>query len=498
MKHFYAKGNAMPFVKHKAQSRKTKAPTRKGLSHYLKLTTYNIKLTPFLTAFGLITLLFVCPAKAQTPENSGAGQGQKAVDLTSLGIQIGEEVPDITITNLHNYKDKDGRPATTAKLSDFRGKLLILDFWATWCSPCVAMIPRMDSLQKAFGDKVQFLSVTYQKDEEVLPFLEKFEQQKGKHHDLPVATADSALRRLFPHRTLPHYVWIDGDGKVAAISSHEEVKGENIAKLFYNGKPEIARKQDMQVAYDAEKPLFINGNGGDGRELLFYTYFSGYVEGLPGGYAIHNKKEEASRKINAINLPLRWLYALAYGGRKAYYGKNRIVFEVKDIARLDTELIGEEYKDWMRAGNGYCYEANFPDHLADSAFQIMQADLRRYIPQYRAQVERRIVKCWALSRIKGSAAPISRGGQPKAEYGAYGCTLVNASLANLVMRLNVLYQQHSPYPLIDDTGIKEMVDLRIEGNLSKMEEINKSLHAYGLAFILTETPIDVLVIADNQ
>ncbi|MGB4400563.1 MAG: TlpA disulfide reductase family protein, partial [Daejeonella sp.] len=72
----------------------------------------------------------------------------------TAALKIGDKVPDVTINNISNYK------STSAKLSDFKGKLLILDFWATWCAPCIAMIPKMDSLEKAFEGKVAFLSVT--------------------------------------------------------------------------------------------------------------------------------------------------------------------------------------------------------------------------------------------------------------------------------------------------------------------------------------------------
>ncbi|MBE9603202.1 TlpA disulfide reductase family protein, partial [Pedobacter sp. MC2016-24] len=61
---------------------------------------------------------------------------------------------EMSIGKLMNYKSK------TAKFSDFRGKLVILDFWNTHCSPCVKELPGMDSLQKEFGRKIAIIPVT--------------------------------------------------------------------------------------------------------------------------------------------------------------------------------------------------------------------------------------------------------------------------------------------------------------------------------------------------
>jgi peroxiredoxin len=67
-------------------------------------------------------------------------------------INIGEPAPDVVL------KDESG---STVKLSDFRGKVVFLNFWATWCLPCVKEMPEMQTMNAAFKDrKFQMLAVS--------------------------------------------------------------------------------------------------------------------------------------------------------------------------------------------------------------------------------------------------------------------------------------------------------------------------------------------------
>lgn len=83
----------------------------------------------------------------------------------SQPARIGSSAPDFSIAD-------SGRTVT---LSQFRGKPVVLNFWATWCPPCVEEIPSLVALQKQLGDKVVILAVSTDVDEDA---YRKFTRQR--------------------------------------------------------------------------------------------------------------------------------------------------------------------------------------------------------------------------------------------------------------------------------------------------------------------------------
>jgi cytochrome c biogenesis protein CcmG/thiol:disulfide interchange protein DsbE len=67
-----------------------------------------------------------------------------------------------------------GTDGKIKKLSDFKGKIVIIDFWATWCAPCRKGIPDLIELQKEFGKKIVIIGISLdQQKSDVIPFMKK-------------------------------------------------------------------------------------------------------------------------------------------------------------------------------------------------------------------------------------------------------------------------------------------------------------------------------------
>jgi thiol-disulfide isomerase/thioredoxin len=96
-------------------------------------------------------------------------------------------------------------------LSQYQGRMVVLDFWATWCEPCLESMPKLTDLERRHTNReVVFVSVNVDDDERAWrTFI-------GRNAVPGIQTWDrhGEMRRFFHARFLPAYVVIDSDGKV--------------------------------------------------------------------------------------------------------------------------------------------------------------------------------------------------------------------------------------------------------------------------------------------
>lgn len=95
-------------------------------------------------------------------------------------------------------------------LSDYQGKVLILDFWATWCGPCLAELPYFQELVNLYKNdpSVAFLTISQDRSKDV---VRKFIEQKG--YTFPVIF-DTGIGQLFEIEGIPLLIVIDKEGKI--------------------------------------------------------------------------------------------------------------------------------------------------------------------------------------------------------------------------------------------------------------------------------------------
>jgi thiol-disulfide isomerase/thioredoxin len=132
------------------------------------------------------------------------------------------------------FKALDGGSPAWA---DFQGKAVVLDFWATWCAPCVRAIPHLNAFVEEFADKpVRFISVTYEKEEVVRPFL-------SKHPLRTVVGLDKecGMFRSFKAWGIPMVVLVGPDGLVKGVVHPEDLSSGVVRRVIEGEVPTVTQ-----------------------------------------------------------------------------------------------------------------------------------------------------------------------------------------------------------------------------------------------------------------
>jgi peroxiredoxin len=141
----------------------------------------------------------------------------------STGSLAGAEVKGVEAPDFE-LKALDGK---TVKLSDLRGKAVLLNFWATWCGPCKVEMPWLVDLQKKYGDQgLQIVGIAMEDDPGP---VEEFTKQLGVNYTILMGR--NAVAEAYSALAFPTTFYISRDGRVVArhigLVSYSEIE-ENI------------------------------------------------------------------------------------------------------------------------------------------------------------------------------------------------------------------------------------------------------------------------------
>ncbi len=99
----------------------------------------------------------------------------------------------------------------SVKLSDYKGKVILIDFWATWCPPCVASIPGIEKIHKGYKDKgLVVLAVSL--DDGGWDSVKSFVAEKGISY--PVLKGTEEVSSQYQVRTIPMLLIVGKDGRI--------------------------------------------------------------------------------------------------------------------------------------------------------------------------------------------------------------------------------------------------------------------------------------------
>lgn len=414
----------------------------------------------------LINLLMMLLTYVQVNSQSLLGTGS---------YTIGDKIPSFSIENILNYK------SVKASLSDFRGKLILLDFMTTGCVPCIKVLPFLDSLQKQYGNKVQIILVSPEKRERVESFL-----KKNKYLSLPFVAEDSNLSKLFPHLYISHVAWINPNGIVSAITHTEYITAKNIETILDGNTVNWPVKRDVST-YDVNQPLLqLNKSNIPEFSLPAKFYYTAIVDYMPGiqkyaqgifDYPAFDSVKHFYRTV-LINYSIIDLY-LILNQQPVYFPKSQILLDVKDRDKLVYNPDKGYYEDWLQK-NFYCVEAFFPNNVSlNLQKEKLLDDLDFYLGLH-GRVEKKFIDCWVL---RNSSVPSLNKKKP----------VINGLRVGSVV--SILNNKFGTTPVIDESAVTTGLTLPLtEVQVSDSVYLRNILDEFGFKLVKEKRELNLLVI----
>lgn len=393
---------------------------------------------------------------------------------------IDQLCPEFSFDTLFNYK-KD-----KLALAELKGKFVIVDFWGTFCLPCITDFPKWESLQKRFGDTLQFLLVTTDGYVKTKQFYET-RKKAGKSMMLPCGI-NTNMVRYFNVREVSTFVWIDDKGYIKAITDYTKLTEKNVADFVSRKKVENQGKEAL-ININYNKSLFEIAKETDSNSVVYRSVLTKYLQGVRSSL---NTGRKGDGRMVAYNMAIRNLYQLAFGDADTFgvFESARTIIESahsEKIIRPDEE----DFHKW-KIDNLYCYEIKVPESRNKDIHMMMRKDLEKYFG-YNVFLEYRTKKCLVLKAEKNFRFLADTTITPKRSVSAGGLTLTNYPFSRLTSYIKDYMAKEI---FLDETGLSGRVDITIQAQMNDVDAVNAELKKYGLHLQYEDRKVQMLVIKD--
>ncbi|MDP5120113.1 MAG: TlpA family protein disulfide reductase [Spirosomaceae bacterium] len=374
-------------------------------------------------SFCLLTLIVL---------NASAQEG-----VISENAQLGVEVPDFDIQILTN----EGSVVTNIR--NYRGKVVILEFWATYCGPCLPAMDHLAEVRNNFTNELEVFAITDEPRSKVVNFL------NNRPASLLVALDDDkTLNRLFYHQFMPHTVVIGPDGFVKAITSPDQITKELIY-LAINGVDLMVKTKAEFATNDFNDAALVQYSSTEDNSI-YKVVISPQVDGIQSQI---NKKAPNEYEFTNCTVPMMY-QALYQTTLKEADGRACL-----EVTQQTKYLLEENYQ--------YCLKLKVPEKQESNIGLIGMRHLEEVF-SIRPQNEMRSRNVYSLM--------ISEPGSLVAD------SLTTAPEGNMSLKdfISLLWETRLvDKPIINDSGLPDDTIMSIEIP-TQVYEVGERLASIGM------------------
>lgn len=151
--------------------------------------------------------------------------------ISQSGYMVNDATKNFPVNKILNYTT----PSST--FQQLNNKLLVVDFFGTWCIPCIKALPKLSALQEKYKGQINIILVSDEPEEKLKTFI-----SKQKDFTLPVIVDEQAIfTKLFQPPAYPYTAIVGKNGKVLAISAQDEMNEVSIEKWLKEQKSDNVR-----------------------------------------------------------------------------------------------------------------------------------------------------------------------------------------------------------------------------------------------------------------
>lgn len=246
------------------------------------------------------TSLVVASLLACAP-SGGSGMGESRDVGSSMDLdwavpnpnapRLGEPAPVLAFEETLN-----GSADGDTEWAGLEGKATVLEFWATWCAPCVQAIPHLNELADDLSEHhIRFISITDEEQRIVAPFLESIPISGLVGLDL-----DRSVFTDYGVQAIPATFLVDREGVIQAVTNAHDLTREHLLDLIAGRRPDVPQRQEP----DLDEFFKI---GDPGPEAVFHVLVR------PSTRTEERGMSRSPREIRLIGYPPETMLQVAYG-----------------------------------------------------------------------------------------------------------------------------------------------------------------------------------------
>ncbi len=377
-------------------------------------------------------------------------------------LKPGSYFPNIVISDITNAPVKEFHLS-----KEKSNRYYILNFWGTWCSPC---IPEMDSLavlQRNNADKIQIIAISDDNEQRKAAYL------KNKPSKIWLAT-DSAytLYNMFNLAFVGQSAIIGPDKKIITLVKTDSINQSLLNKLFRGdsipmnaGLKEIAIKTDDLFGIDT---------------LTTHSFtIRGYKAGESGMSRLFLKGPFKNRRASWFNTSISGLYRSAYGIKS---------YKTQEFYDGVTE---KDVADFENKSSLYCVDLLVSAEDIPRFNDILKQYLHATLP-IKVREEQRTIPVYVLKRIEGIEfqSPVSTATESSYGFSGRGYDGTRKTIKDFAEEY---LTNELGLPVVDETGIGGFYDIKTSVEQRNREGILKSIERLGLKVEKTERLMPVII-----